>query len=405
MAWNLVKRLGRTCDLWVLTIDKNREAIEKALEQGAMPGVQFHFVGLPAWMTPLLHFAGGLHIYAYLWQWSAYFAARRLHRRVCFDLAHHLTYENDWMASIIGARLPVPYVRGPGGGAHRIPKAFVEQFSRRARLSELIRSFGQWVFRHDPFFYLGQRHALVILACNHEALKAIPRRWRDKGQLLSINGISAEELAQPDSAPLPTARFQVLSAGRLVPLKGFDLALRAFKIFAKNHPEAEFTIVGKGPELPRLQNKIRELGLEGKAYIEEWMPRERLMGVMRACDVFIFPSLRDGGGLVVVEAMAAGKPVICFDLGGPGLHINETCGFKISATSPELSVGEMASALARLADDADLRCRMGHNAWQRAAEVYDWDRVSDRIVNVYAQAMGIKVLDPTRVATRESISG
>jgi glycosyltransferase involved in cell wall biosynthesis len=366
--------------------------------------VEFHFVGLPKWMTPFLRFMGGLHIYAYLWQWAAYFAARRLHRHIRFDLTHHLTYTNDWMASIIGARLSVPFVRGPGGGAHRIPKAFVKQFSLRARLSEQMRSFGQWLFRHDPFFYLGQRRASAILACNYEALESIPRRWREKVRLLSVNGISGEELAAPDSAPLPHARFQVLSAGRLVPLKGFDLALRAFRIFAEKHSDAELTIVGNGPELMRLQNLIHELGLEGNARIEEWMPRERLLDAMRSCDVFLFPSLRDGGGLVVVEAMAAGKPVICFDLGGPGLHINETCGFKISAITPEQSVGEMASALARLADDADLRFRMGRNAWQRAADVYDWDRVSECIMKVYAQVLGIKVLDSTRVVSRESIS-
>src|ERR1039458_9610705 len=92
MAWNVIQRLAKFCDLWVITCDKNREAIENAVGAEAIPGVRFHFVGLPPWMNPFLGAMGSLHVYAYLWQWAAYFAARRLHRQVQFDLAHHLTY-------------------------------------------------------------------------------------------------------------------------------------------------------------------------------------------------------------------------------------------------------------------------------------------------------------------------
>jgi glycosyltransferase involved in cell wall biosynthesis len=395
MAWNVIKRLARFCDLWVLTCEKNREAIEEALAQEAIPGVEFHFAGLPAPMTALLRFPGSLHLYAYLWQWSAYFAARRLHRQVWFDLAHHLTYTNDWMASIIGALLPVPYVRGPGGGAHRIPKPFLKGLRLGSRLAEFRRSFGQWVFRHDPFFVLSQQRARVILACNREAVEGVPARWRHKVQLLSVNGISGRELTSPQQRAR-SEKFAVLSAGRLVPLKGFDLALRAFAIFAESHPEAEFTIVGKGPELNRLESLIHELGMEKQARIESWMPRESLLAFMRACDVFLFASLRDGGGLVVVEAMASGKPVVCFDLGGPGLHVSGECGFKVPAGDPDQAVRDMAVALEKLASDRNLCAQLGRAALERARQIYDWHRVTERIIEAYEQALRGRSLNPRR---------
>lgn len=382
MAWNVVRRLGRSCDVRVITCDKNRAAIEGKLRQEPMPGVEFHFAGLPPWMTPLLGAMGSLHAYAYLWQWAAFFTARRLHREKRFDLAHHLTYTNDWMASIIGALLPVPFVRGPGGGAHRIPRPFLRQFAFRARLAEHLRSFGQWLFRHDPFFLLGQSRARIILACNREAEEGVPPRWRHKVKLLSVNGIAADELA-PLHPQRNGRRFHVLSAGRLVPLKGFDLALRAFKLFSEQRPETEFTIVGDGPELARLQNLTRDLALEENVRIEKWMPRAELLAAMGECDVFLFLSLRDGGGLVVIEAMARGKPVICLDLGGPGLHTVKECGIKITARSPAQVVKETADALRLLDTDHELRERLGRGARQRAAEVYDWDRVSEFITNIY----------------------
>jgi len=386
MAWNVIKRLRENCELWVVTCDKNRAAIEEKLRNEPMDDVHFHFVGLPLWMTPLLGAMGSLHIYAYLWQWAAYFAARRLHGRIGFDLAHHLTYTNDWMASVIGALLPVPFIRGPGGGAHRIPPPFLRQFSFPARFAEYVRSCGQWIFRHDPFFLLGQSRAKVIFACNYEAEQGVPRRWRRKVSLLSVNGISAHELAPPHPH-VRGGKFRVLSAGRLIPLKGFDLALRAFKAFAEKHPEAEFTIVGDGPERGALNKLIHDLGLEGRAHIEKWMPREQLLAAMRDCDVFVFLSLRDGGGLVVIEAMAAGRPVICLGLGGPGLHVVEGCGFKIPAQSPVQVVTETAVALERLAGDNEMCDRLGQGARQRAAEVYDWDHVRERMWKVYAQVL------------------
>ena len=70
--------------------------------------------------------------------------------------------------------------------------------------------------------------------------------------------------------------------------------------------------------------------------------------MMRECDVFLFPSLRDGGGAVVIEAMAAGKAVICMDLAGPGLHVTEECGIKIPADSPRETIELMARALEQL---------------------------------------------------------
>jgi glycosyltransferase involved in cell wall biosynthesis len=388
MAWNLVERLGRAYRLWVLTAAQNCEAIEAALKEKPLADVQFVYVDLPAWLHALVRHQVGIQLYAYLWQWKAYFVARGLHRHVRFGLFHHLTYENDWMASVIGALLPVPYVRGPGGGAHRIPKPFLKGFRLGSRLAEFRRSFGQWVFQHDPFFALSQHRARVILACNREAVEGVPARWRHKVQLLSVNGVSGHEIIPPRQQAR-SEKFAVLSAGRLVPLKGFDLALRAFAILAERHPEASFTIIGKGPELNRLETLIHELGIEKQARILTWMPREHLLASMRSCDVFLFASLRDGGGLVVVEAMASGKPVVCFDLGGPGLHINDECGFKVPARDPDQAVRDMAVALEKLASDRNLCAQMGRAAFERARRVYDWDRVTKRIIEAYEQALGV----------------
>ena len=387
MAWNIVKRLGQLHRLWVLTAAQNRALLKAALEKEPLPNVEFVYVDLPGWLHALLRHQGAIQFYAYLWQWKAYLVARKLHRQVRFDAFHQLSYDNDWMASFIGALLPVPYFRGPCGGAHRIPRAFLKEFPLANRLAEKGREKGQWLFRHDPFFIASHRRARAILVGNREAWEALPRPWRQKAQLVSVSGVPTELMALAPPARGISEGFHVLSAGRLVRIKGFDLAIKAFGNFARQHPDAQFTIVGEGPELARLQGLTRTLGLERQVRFEGWMAREQLFTRMASCDVFLFPSLRDGGGLVVVEAMAAGKAVICLDLGGPGLHVTDQCGIKVTPRSPEQAVTEMAAALERLYNDRELGVRMGKAARQRVEQVYDWDRVSERVLEMYHAAL------------------
>jgi len=389
LGWNIVKQLARFHRVFVLASSEVRETVEEVLKKNPIPNLKFYYINLHRWLHPLSQFSGGVQLYSYLWQLKAYFVARNLHQQFHFDVFHHVTYANDWMASFIGALLPVPYIRGPGGGAHRTPKGFLREYSLRGRLWEQLRALGQWLFRHDPFFVLGQRRSRAILVCNREALEAIPKRWRHKAHLFPVNGISARDLTLLTSVRTPGDRFRVLSAGKLIRLKGFTLAIKAFKIFVESHPEAELEIIGEGPDRPYLEALVRQL--PAQVLLPNWMPREELLTKMGLCDVFLFPSLRDGGGAVVIEAMAASKPVICLDVGGPGLHITEQCGIKVAPLSPEQAVKNLARALGCLCQDRKLCLRMGRAARERAEQFYHWDRLGQRLLEIYQEALGFRL--------------
>jgi glycosyltransferase involved in cell wall biosynthesis len=138
---------------------------------------------------------------------------------------------------------------------------------------------------------------------------------------------------------------------------------------------------------------IKELGVENSVLLKKWMPRSELLVVMRAADVFLFPSLRDGGGAVVVEAMAAGKPVVCMDLAGPGLHVTANCGIKITPQNPAQTAQGIADALERLYQDRDLLARMGKAARQRVEEAYVLDKLGDRLLGIYGSVLGVNFHD------------
>ncbi len=385
LGWNVALQLARFYQLSVITDLGNKPAIEKALLQNPLPNVHFYYIGLPAFLGFTKRW---IQIYTYLWQIKSYFFVKKLHTKNPFDVFQHVTYANDWMASFIGALLPIPYIRGPGGGAHRVPKSFLVNYSFKERLAQWVRSAGQWVFRHDPFFIMGQNRARVILVCNREAFDALPKKWQKKASFFPVNGISKEDLALFNSQQEKRiGPFLLLSAGKFIKIKGFDLAIRAFKVFIDKVADAKLVIIGDGPELQHLKNLIGRLHLEKNVFLEAWLPRPSLLRKMIDSDVFIFPSLRDGGGNVVVEAMAQGKPIICFDMAGPGFHVNETCGIKIPPENPSQAIGDMAAAMEKLYYNEVLRSALGSGARKRAEGFYAWDILREKLKNIYESAV------------------
>lgn len=383
---NIVIQLDRFFDVFVLTHISNKESIEK---EKAFSNIKFYYVDLPSFLNFTKKW---IQIYAYLWQIKAYFVAEKLHRENKFDVFHHVTYANDWMASYIGALLPIPYIRGPGGGAHRVPKKFVNEYSFKNSLAEKIRSAGQWIFRHDLFYIIGQDRARAILTCNKEAFNVLPRKLQERAYFFPVNGISKNDFLMLENykelfSENNNSNFLILTAGKLIKIKGFDLAIKAFKIFGEKESNSKLVIVGEGPELENLKKLANDLNMGNRVVFERWMPREKLFEKFLQCSIFLFPSLRDGGGNVVVEAMAAGKPVVCFDLAGPGFHVDEKCGIKIKAVNPSQAVRDMAYALEKLFYDKDLRDKLSEGAKEKAEKEYDWNKLGDKLFRIYEKVL------------------
>ena len=387
-GWRFVEQAARFGDVWVLTHEYNREGVRAGLEACGPKGVRFHFLALPPPFRALYRVEFGQRIYYYLWQVAALGAARRLHREVGFDLAHHVTFGNDWIPSWIGAFLPVPYVHGPVGGGQRTPRPLLREYTAGGRLSEFGRTAAQWAGRRDPVRRRALGRARAILVCNRETRERIPAGDRGKVVEFPVNGIARADLAPPERPAEAAGTFRVLMAGRFHRLKGFGLGLRAFAAFAREFPGAELTVVGSGPEENRLRRTIEEAGLGSRVAMTSWMPRPGLLAAMAASDVFLFPSFRDGGGAVVVEAMAAGLPVVCLDSGGPGFHVRPGWGFKVAPGPPREVEVEIARALKVLARDPVLCRAMGRAARERAEDYYLWDRHGERLEAIYRTAWG-----------------
>jgi glycosyltransferase involved in cell wall biosynthesis len=378
-----VLQICRWHEVWVITRANNQESIEKALATRPLPNVHWVYFDLPHWARFWKEGARGLRAYYYLWQLGAYFVARRLHREVGFDLVHHVTFVNYWMPSFVSL-LPVPFLWGPVGGGESAPRAFWRCFGFRGKLYEILRDLARSLGQFDPFVRLTARRAAFTFATTHETETRVRQiGCRRVGVLFGI-GLPAEEIQRLGDIPTRQANpFRLLSLGWLLHWKGFELALRSFALFNRRFPNSEYWIIGDGPERARLERLARELGVASKVSFWGLLPRFEVLDKLAQCDALVHPSLHDSGGWVCLEAMAAGRPVICLDLAGPGFQVTDDTGIKVPATSPQEVVSDLAAAMLRLAHDPALRIRLGQAGRQRVAAQFDWHQKGIFMAKVY----------------------
>lgn len=169
----------------------------------------------------------------------------------------------------------------------------------------------------------------------------------------------------------------VLSVARQYPRKNTATLLRAFARVREERPDTVLRVVGGGPELARLRRLTARLGLEGTVRLEgEVSGRERVQRAYGAADVFCLPSLQEGFGIVFLEAMAAGLPIVAGDVAAvPEVVESGTSGLLVDPRDP----GAVAGGLLRLLDDAGLRRSMGEAGRERVRG-YGWPRVAARFL-------------------------
>lgn len=252
------------------------------------------------------------HVGYMVWQRVAGREARRLHAAEPFDLTWHLTWANGWFGSTLSS-VDAPFVLGPIGGGVSPPWRLVVGTGARGILFELVRAVIRTAARRlNPLAHRSWRRARLILVQNRETLEWLPRAAQARTRIFNNATVVDPPLRtrQRGATESPVALF----AGRLVPLKGWRLALRSIA----GLPDWRLVVCGDGPDEPAARALARHLGIEDRVDFRGWRERDDVLRVMaEEADVLLFPSLHDEAGLAVAEAAAIGLPIVCIDRGGP----------------------------------------------------------------------------------------
>jgi glycosyltransferase involved in cell wall biosynthesis len=302
MGWHWaveIARLGH--EVHVLTRAVNVAANERRLAE--FEGLQLHIHGydLPRWASWWKKGHRGIHLYYVLWQWWAYREAKKLHAQEHFDLVHHITFGVHRHPSFMG-RLGVPFILGPLGGGECSPPVLLRSAPWRARMYESLRSFGNHIAAIDPLARSTFHRAALIFCKTPETLAVIPVQERKKCSCLLEVAVDPAQLAQLPS--IGSERAQFLFAGSLIQLKGIHLILHALRQVRHSIPDARLTIVGDGRDRDWPQTISRNLGVDDSVEWRGWIPRNKLIKLCGQNTAFVFPSLHDSSGNVVIEALS-----------------------------------------------------------------------------------------------------
>ena len=179
-------------------------------------------------------------------------------------------------------------------------------------------------------------------------------------------------------------RTVILYVGRLDPVKGMDVLLRAFASVSKTRPETVLVIKGTGTLGPSLMELSKRLGIsDSTKFISDW-PRADLPELYAACDVFVLPSVREAFGLVGLEAMSTGRAVVASRVGGiQDFVVPGETGLLARPGDPVA----LADALAAVLDDDELRRRMGRRGRELAEKEFSYLSVAQKTLSVFRQAV------------------
>jgi glycosyltransferase involved in cell wall biosynthesis len=175
----------------------------------------------------------------------------------------------------------------------------------------------------------------------------------------------------------------VMTASRLVKRKNPELLVSAFAKVLKTVPEAKLVIAGSGREKESVLRKVESLNITNSVFMMGELPRERVAHLMRAANVFVLSSKMESFGLSLLEASAAGLPVVCSNAGGVPEVFQD--GFN-ALLYPPGDDDAMASAMISLIRDRDLAKKVSANAFQ-TARGFTWSTAAQRTLRVYEEVL------------------
>ncbi len=231
----------------------------------------------------------------------------------------------------------------------------------------------------------GLRAADVVTGCSSFVLEDAAERFglaSGAGTVIP-NGVEMVAEFTPEPLTVPFPRF-VLGYGRVVEKKGFDLLLEAFARVAGANPDVGLVIGGDGAARPTLEARARALGIAGQVHFPGRLSRSQVAWATDHASVFVLPSRVEPFGIVVLEAMRAGLPVIVSSRGGATDIVRE--GVEGLVVDPE-DTDALAAALQRIVANPELAARFGAAGRERV-QGYDWPGITDRYVGAYRGSPG-----------------
>lgn len=400
VGWGWLTAIADWCDVHVITAEFERADLKRYLDSngGGVSNVTFHSpqpsplhydTRKPVWRwIESSPFKLVMNFSYRIWQKQAFRLAKKLSKEIEFDICHVATY--------VGFRFPgefhklsMPLVWGPLGGLENTPVHILRELDAYSCAyhfaRNLLNTTDKLILRGPRMAFAKAARTQSIIAATSGVQAEIAKTYGVSSNVISEIGVDAEffnPYVEKKAGTSTSQEFRICWSGTHTSGKALPLLFRALDLIQNQLPAWKLDILGAGPE----SSSWRSMGSE-KSYNSclNWhgeMSREKAIGHMADCDLFIITSLKDLTSTVLIEALALGKPVLAPAHCGFTDVLSENCGALLEIKTIEGFISSLANEILRLSNNKDELRRLSTGALQRS-QSYHWSSKQSQIASVY----------------------
>jgi len=301
---------------------------------------------------------------------KSYIKASKVLKNEKIDIIHHMfpaVYGQTFSLLAVKNNFHQPFIFGPAS-AH---------FTSRPPDEKIINKI------------TSKLHLKTISRCTHliaitEQIRQLYSKVFDEDRISVIPLGVDTQIFKPANKNNTKKEFEILFVGSLYPLKGVEFLIKSMKLLVNEEENVKLKIVGEGPEKERLKLLANKLKLRNKIHFEGFVPHNKIVKYYQNCDLFCFLTLGEPFGIVILEAMACGKPVIASNIGGPAEIVKDgKTGFLVNPSNVRL----VAEKILKLIRDRKLRERMGKEARKTVLKRYSLKKISEEYHRLYRKLL------------------
>jgi glycosyltransferase involved in cell wall biosynthesis len=393
VGWSLMHALRAVADVHLVTQVRNRDAI---LRFGLIEGRDFTAIDSEAIARPMWKLASALRLgwtmgtaissisYAYFEKlvWQEFGAAIKGGK---YDIVHRVTPLTPTTASAIAtkcAQANVPFVVGPLNGGVPWPRGFDSERRREREWLSYVRGAYKFLPGRDRML----KASAAIIVGSRYTESEIPMRYRGKCFYLPENAIDPKRFnliaKQDGSLPL-----RACFIGRLVPYKGPDMLIEAAAPLLRNG-KMRLDIIGDGPMMSDLVAQVSREGVADAVTFHGWLGHEDVQAVAAQTHLLTFPSIREFGGGVVLEAMALGVVPVIVDYAGPSELVSDDMGYKIPIGSRIEIIEALRGVLEKITDNPAVLADMASKGRFAVNYFFTWEVKALQVLQIYDWVTG-----------------
>jgi len=315
IGWSWIKALSKNNKnkITIITRKSNKKKIYLENTLCKKKNVNFWFYDLPDFFLKILKKKNkkNTYLYFYLWQLLIYFKFKSKINKIKFDFIHHVTFVSLRIPSFLFL-CKSNFFFGPVCGGEVIKNCLIKNFSLKAKIIEYLRLISNYYIKYSPIMNLLFLKSKKIILTHEVNLSLVPKIFHKK--VVIVPSIFNDKIFFKNKIK---KNYNIYFAGRLLEWKGAHYLIKIFKKLYKANNKIKLEIFGDGPLKAKIIDQVKNEVFKNNIKLHGLLPQSKFLKKIKKSDLLIFPTLRDSGGYVILDALKNNINVLTTNAPGP----------------------------------------------------------------------------------------